>query len=331
MKCRQVKFLLDDYINGKLSSTEKGAVSEHLLSCQSCREEAEFLGHYLGQLQTMPKMKAPDGFLASVRTGIAAGEKEPSPEPSGGLIRFLFLPLKIKLPLEAAGLLATACIAYFFIIPVLTTSPEHPIHMARHADERIRTTAKPDQSIPARATSTVRPAGKARHAPDHTFASGDDSPGLLEINLAVNRTAQPKESSLSDLSSRAESLEELPASESAASRSKATAGMESGSSISKSESPSSHSRAARVVSGNSPTAAIRNIALSVNGKIIRENSPSEGKPASVTVELPENRYIDFINKIDSIGTVQDKPAGAASLNRRNVQIQVNVINSTPTD
>ena len=330
MRCRQVKSLMDDYITGRLSPGKDRDMARHLQDCQKCREETEFLRTYLGQIKTIPDMKAPDGFLAGIRSGITAGNKGLSPGLPGRFAAFLFLPLKIKLPIEVAGLLATACITYFFIIPFIVPFMDHSIQIVEYAPEKIPSKSERNKTVSTQRTTTVSLAAKSRRTRELPAVSGEKSPDILEINLAVNQPGAPQESLLSDLSSRAESSKEEFASDSLPSPSMESAGIKARSSVSKSKSESQVSRSraeSRVNSGTSPTAAVRNIALSVNGKIIGEKRPSAGKPASVTVELPQYRYIDFINKIDSIGAVKDKPADSEELNRRTITIQVNVIHS----
>jgi hypothetical protein len=110
MKNEHVSSLLADYIDGILSPNETASVKEHLAGCADCREEHRFLKAYLKKAAAFPSVPVPDDFLEKIHSRIDA------PAPSG-IIKKFFYPLKIKLPLEAAGALALTVLAVFIFRP----------------------------------------------------------------------------------------------------------------------------------------------------------------------------------------------------------------------
>lgn len=110
MKNGHVVPLLADYIDGLLSPAEAEAVKKHLARCPDCREEHRFLKSYMKKAAGFPSVPVPDDFLEKIHARIDV------PAPSG-MLRRLFFPLKVKLPLEAGGALALAVLAVFIFRP----------------------------------------------------------------------------------------------------------------------------------------------------------------------------------------------------------------------
>lgn len=110
MKNEHVSSLLADYIDGILSPDETASVKKHLAGCADCREELRFIKAYAKKAAAFPSVPVPDDFLEKIHSRINA------PAPSGILGR-LFYPLRIKLPLEAAGALALTVLAVFIFGP----------------------------------------------------------------------------------------------------------------------------------------------------------------------------------------------------------------------
>lgn len=119
MKCRDAQILLADYAAGALTEQERAAVKAHLAACPGCREELAFLKEYATRIASYPTLKAPAGFIASLHGRLHA-EKE------RGIARRLFFPLKIKLPLHAAGILAMSILALIAIRPLLRDGAHRP-------------------------------------------------------------------------------------------------------------------------------------------------------------------------------------------------------------
>jgi len=101
MKCDDIKLLLADYLEGSLSPSDTALAKEHLKKCADCRDELQFLKKYLKKIETFPSLKAPDNFLEQLHARIGDSGRS-------SVVKKLFYPLKIKVPLEAAALLALA-------------------------------------------------------------------------------------------------------------------------------------------------------------------------------------------------------------------------------
>ena len=111
MKCKKVQQYLPDYITGDLDSTTADAIREHIKNCESCRSELLSYKSYINELSSVKEGKAPDNFLDRIHERFKKQEKTPT------LREKLFQPLNIKIPLEAAGVLAIALVVFFFWRP----------------------------------------------------------------------------------------------------------------------------------------------------------------------------------------------------------------------
>jgi hypothetical protein len=157
MKCEQVKILLADYLDKKLPDGDRAMVQEHLRQCADCREELQFLKKYMKEIESFPSLKAPDDFLEKIH------ERINRPMHSG-VIQKLFLPLRIKVPLEAAALLALALTGLIIFKPF------------KHADVEF----KAEEPI----ASTDEKTEKSGQAERHIFRR-DRSPMIAKEDIKI--------------------------------------------------------------------------------------------------------------------------------------------------
>ena len=109
MNDRHVRDKLSEYIDGMLSQEEASAVKEHLDRCPVCREEYEETVKIIGHMNQMESLDTPDSFVEKVHDRI---EK---PSSLKRHVRGLFYPLRIKIPLELAGVAAAALLVIYIV------------------------------------------------------------------------------------------------------------------------------------------------------------------------------------------------------------------------
>lgn len=107
MECGKVKELLSEYAGGTLEGREKETVEEHLSVCKGCSEEFESLKAYFAALGSLEEVEPPEDFIRSVHQRIRRkrGFRQ--------VLRKIFVPAGIKVPLEVAGLAATAVLIIY--------------------------------------------------------------------------------------------------------------------------------------------------------------------------------------------------------------------------
>lgn len=109
MNCAWSKKLFSEYIDGVLDSDSKAQLEEHLLQCSDCRRSLVELKALVGELRAVEPVKAPDDFLDQLHERI---------EPRfsiGKILRTLFVPMRIKIPVQFVTATATAVLVFSVI------------------------------------------------------------------------------------------------------------------------------------------------------------------------------------------------------------------------
>lgn len=122
MECQKIKELLNEYIDGTIDVQLKELVEGHLSGCSNCAQELDSLKAYLKTVGSLEKVDAPENFLQSVNEKLEnenpklqeQPDFEPEPETEDVKQKF-FMPFRLKLPLEALGVLATVLIVVFLV------------------------------------------------------------------------------------------------------------------------------------------------------------------------------------------------------------------------
>jgi hypothetical protein len=111
MKCAQIKPLLADYLDNDLSDRERSLVEDHCAQCRHCGEEREFLTKYKGDIASFMHVNAPADFNTRLWQRIKKLKRKKS------FVAALFYPLKIKIPMEAAGACALGLLVFLLFNP----------------------------------------------------------------------------------------------------------------------------------------------------------------------------------------------------------------------
>lgn len=114
MECSRVKELLSEYIDGSLDAQAGAAVKDHVSICNGCQEELASLSAMVEELGTLEPVQAPADFLEKIHERM-----EPRLRLSR-IIRKLFMPFHIKIPLELAAA-ATMAILVLAVLNIQQT------------------------------------------------------------------------------------------------------------------------------------------------------------------------------------------------------------------
>lgn len=106
----ELRSMLPAMAGGDLSKTELALLEQHLAECRECRAELAELQLVLQVMRETPELEPPP-WLA---TRIMAQVREEAASRTGWFAR-LFLPLKIKLPLEALALVMICATAWYIV------------------------------------------------------------------------------------------------------------------------------------------------------------------------------------------------------------------------
>ncbi len=108
MECSEIRKLLSEYADDRLDDETRGLVEAHLAVCPECGRVHEFLEKLDREFAALEPVKAPDDFLDQLHERMASGFS------FGNFFRKLFVPFKIKIPLQFAA--AAAMGVFIFVI-----------------------------------------------------------------------------------------------------------------------------------------------------------------------------------------------------------------------
>ncbi len=107
MNCQEACELLSAKADELLTLEQGLALGDHLQGCVGCRREWERFRQTVSLLRSVEEARAPAGFARRV---IEKVRQEPWPRR---LLRSVFLPLRVKLPLEAAAVVLVSTLVLF--------------------------------------------------------------------------------------------------------------------------------------------------------------------------------------------------------------------------
>ncbi len=146
----EIRRNLPAYCSGDLSPAEQAQIRDHLASCPACRGEVTELETVMRLLRTTPQVEPPPWLATRV---MARVREQGSPRSSW--LRRLFIPMRVKLPLEAAALLVVCLTGWY-----LTRSVETELKQQPHRSDTF------EQAAPSQPVETEQPAtGGGIHPP----------------------------------------------------------------------------------------------------------------------------------------------------------------------
>jgi hypothetical protein len=155
MTCDHARAMFSELADQAVPDAERAACEAHLAACPDCRREWETLQRMLALLRGMPRLRAPAGFAARV-----LGAVPPTPWHRR-LLRGLFVPLPVKLPLEAAALVLVAVGAVYLV----QRTPELQQAARQDTPPPGEAKAPPPGREPAKARPLARQAAPEGRAP----------------------------------------------------------------------------------------------------------------------------------------------------------------------
>ncbi len=199
MECARIKGHLSEYIDGTLDVQTRVLVEDHLSTCSDCKAELAALNALVEELGALETVTAPADFLEKIH------EKIKPQSIFQRILRKLFVPFHIKIPLE----LAAAAAMVILVVSVLNV--QQPGRQVARIPEnatfdRFDQAPEADHEIPAireRAKRSAPGFGPAMVKP-----SGDASVVLAEKGLTKSvppdfeRKLEPAPSAVTKIASK---------------------------------------------------------------------------------------------------------------------------------
>jgi hypothetical protein len=129
MEHEEIRLKLSAYLDNAVNSEEKAEIKRHLGGCGNCRGAIADLDLTIGYIKSLPEIEPPPWLTARILARVPA-----TATSRPGLWQRLFLPLHVKLPIEALILVFLCVAAYFYhvrmtgtqaLLPMLSPLPRH--------------------------------------------------------------------------------------------------------------------------------------------------------------------------------------------------------------
>jgi hypothetical protein len=169
MNCHDARELLSALLDDALDARERSQVQAHLEGCADCRRELDGLRSTVSLLSRVERTRAPLGFVDKVMAGA-------HPVPwYRRLGRLVFLPLSVKLPIEAGAMLVIALLGVYLLqsTPELKDAARPDLPAVTPRQEAPPVAPAPAPSIPAPTPLREREAKLKSEAPPASRTDGE--------------------------------------------------------------------------------------------------------------------------------------------------------------
>jgi hypothetical protein len=196
MTCPEVRSQLSALLDGALALAEREAAERHVAACGECRRELDGLRATAALLRGLGPARAPAGFAERVLRAAA-------PRPWTRRVRdALFVPLRLKLPLEAVAVALVAVGAVYLVqrppgVPAPTRDERAATNAPAAPAPRVAP-APPSPAAPGPADAVAPPASPEPAAP---------SPSTEPSRLAARQPVAPRDRAMAEKSAAGDAAE----------------------------------------------------------------------------------------------------------------------------
>jgi hypothetical protein len=308
MRCGQIQKMLPACIDGILSKTETALVEKHLVVCGSCRASFQEYQQARQLVKKLEEVEPPRGFAEKIMARIEQEENK-----KGGILRKLFYPLHIKVPVQAVAAVVIAVLAiqtYRSVDPQKQTAPPDAITAVPGPREDLDRKEEKRQEASLPAKKTLPTSEEAVKTGEGTIKDSMTGPLPARIPPAETQARGKASSPPSQVPASATAPKEAERAELAAGGKKAK--MEAKPAVS-----APFPEAASLQKGAGAELALRVAEVASTGEkvqtILQEMGGSRiertrlGEDEIVTADLNPQRLSEFLDRLKSLGEMSEKP------------------------
>jgi anti-sigma factor RsiW len=314
MECPEIKSLLSEYIDGTLDAETKELVDQHVLTCGHCRKELASLRALVQELGSLESVEPPKDFLVQLHKRLDKRSR------FSILVRSLFLPFRIKIPLQVAGAVAMAVLVFSVFhfqreefkvaeVPVVTLKEEVA---KKQADNMAGTEKRALETRPRPAlekTALKRPPREARPI---------EVALLLRKDLA-QRAYGPGKAAEMPLRSEKEQFETF-----GAGRALPSVDVE-GEEKSGGHGEEDKARS-KLPEERDPLVGLKHVIRSVHGKVLSVEFHEETKqPDALLAQIPASRWGEFREQLESLGDLRIPAEPDIEKGKENLQVRIRLL------
>ena len=324
MECSRSKELLSDYIDGILDARTKALLEEHLVVCESCREDLASLKALVQEIGSLKSLEAPRDFLEKVHERIEQRSK------FGQIMRKLFFPVRIKVPLELATVTAMAIL----ILAVLNVQQPKKQEIAHVPLDSDRLMSAKKAKVDGGEKAEAEPSGTEREIVELA---------LLVKTEAFSRAYAPSEAKglAPTHGKRAGTIDEERIDVSSYAKTRIggqavpTAETKTRELMQEKQAVTSPIREREALTdeadvsfsyGDETLSKVKNLVERVDGKIISiEYEEQTEQPQSIHAEIPTEHYNSFCDGLRDIALLQTTPPIISEKDQKLIQIRIRLI------
>ncbi len=322
MECAKIKDLLSEYIDGTLDAQTKALIDEHLLACPECNEELASLKTLIRELGSVESFKAPDDFLEKLHERL---------EPRVSfrkIMRILFVPGRIKIPLEFATATAMAVLIFSILYiqqpeKMISDVPESSTHVEM-AEETSMDAVSPAGKGEAFKSKPVLEKTTAQHPAKRRE--------IIELALFVKKEGTGK------AYAPGEDMEAAPARQRDAERSRMArlaapkAEMKTDT-LRRKKQVTGFAEEERPVLEEEPRASfsslhdtfvkVKELIMLAEGRTLSvEYEPHTERPKSIRAEIPAKNYKSFCDKLNRLAILHTSPPTISEKDQGTIEIRI---------
>lgn len=156
MDCRDVQGRLAEFLEETTSAEEKKDLEEHLAACPSCRVAYEDLKRAVVLMRDLDEVEPPPYLSHKIMAHV---REEAEERARGGVLRRLFFPLHVKLPIEVFAVFLIAAFT-FQVYRTIESDTKLAARLEEAPTASVETAPKPEAVAPAEKIVPVAPPEK---------------------------------------------------------------------------------------------------------------------------------------------------------------------------
>lgn len=295
MECHIVRDIIHDYVLGTLDSGVTAALGEHLRHCRECAALHRETKRYYRAIKKTPLPAPPQDFIRQTMERI-----EQPRSRWRDVLEFLFYPLRVKIPMEAAGIILVSVLLFLVYRP--DRMAEHPGFAPGIVSQDAETPTlqlKRERTAITTAEKAKGKTGKLRRKESEIVAA--DKSALEEMRDQDDAEALASETAAADMLALTITVHQPVAEGSIATESKAAMKFHSKAEKAYGGAPSSVEQQSLPSQGASP---LKEIIGQNKGKILKSVN---AKGAEIMeIEIPRGYYKALMTRLGALGTVKEK-------------------------
>ncbi|RZB32305.1 MAG: hypothetical protein SRB2_04310 [Desulfobacteraceae bacterium Eth-SRB2] len=341
MDCAAILKRLSEYIDGTLDAQTRARVEKHIAVCENCKQELASLRAVVEQLDALEPVEPPADFLEKIH------ERMEARSGFNKIVRKLFVPFHIKIPLELAAA-ATVTILVVLVLNIQQPGIQMMKIPAASTSQSMAEKPKEDLLKPALRKEAQRSAPVFEEAPAKAWDAENVRSARRSVAKSVTPSIQvesePKSSVLakkkaSQFAGKGHSIELALVLKTGVigGAYKPGIAMQAAPLLESNESTVEKKRVhtdffeRKISDGEKDRAAdllprMKYIIDFVKGKVLTVEYDGQAEQLkSIFSEIPAKNYKSFCRELTGLGTFQNPPPGLTDKNLETIQVRIRFI------